>query len=69
MTLVTPLTVPPTPLPVVAPDWLMVMAPMRAERSSVSLPPTPVTLPLSSEPAPAKAKVSARYCRAGCRRR
>jgi len=58
MTLVTPLTVPPTPLPVVAADWLMVMAPIRAERSSVSLPPTPVTLPLSSEPAPAKAKVS-----------
>jgi hypothetical protein len=37
----------------------MVTAPMRAERSSVSLPPTPVTLPLSSKPAPANAKVSA----------
>ncbi len=47
----------PTGTPVIVPDWLIVSVPAIPETSSVSLPPTPVSAPLS-EPAAVKMKVS-----------
>ena len=47
----------PTGMPVIVPDWLIVSAPPEAETSSLSLPPTPVSAPVS-EPAPTMKKLS-----------